>query len=249
MTDANLSTDLFSQTNETEVNYLEEAKKKFNVNGELDVNGLARGKVEADKFIEQLKRELEIERQRASQGKSIEELLTALKTNTQQSNLNEEPTREQNTSTPISPSQEDLQKLIETTLENQRRASNEETNKATVSAKLVEVWGASASVELNKKARELGLSIKQLEQMGKESPKALFTLLGVADTPTVPGSASSVPRSSTSAFNSNGTTNGERGKSYYDKLYRENPKLRFDAKTTAQEHRDAIKLGEKFFSI
>lgn len=44
------------KTNE-QVNYLEEAKKKFSNNGELDLEGLARGKYESDKHIARLEAE------------------------------------------------------------------------------------------------------------------------------------------------------------------------------------------------
>jgi hypothetical protein len=40
---------------------------------------------------------------------------------------------------------------------------------------------------------------------------------------------------------------GERDSSYYDNLRKTDPKRYFTQEVQAQRHRDALKLGEKFF--
>ena len=237
MTDTN--NDPFQTTEQ--VNYLEVVANKFKgADGNLDVNGLAKGKYEADQFIEQLKRENEELRTKANQGLSVKELLEEIK---RTNSGNQEPTRDnqQGNNPPTNPT--DIAQLVKDTINQTTAEQREAQNKASVVAKLNEVWGTNVGAELVKKANELNVSVKRLEEIGKESPQALFSMLGLNAQRVVPGSAT-VPTSRVATQN---VVSGERTKSYYDKLYRDNPSLRHDARTTAQEHRDAIKLGEAFF--
>ncbi len=240
MTDTN--TDPFSN-HEAEVNYLEYAKTKFKAaDGNVDVEGLARGKYESDNFIKQLQKELEETRAKASQGMSVKDLLEELR---QQQIV--PPARNEGNPPPVNPpassSTEDLAKIVKDTLDQTERERREAANKQAVVNKLNEQFGANAGAELAKKANELGMSVKRLEEIGKESPQGLFTLLGIGVATQVPGSA----RPPTGRIQMPDTNTGERTKKYYDELYRTNPKAKYDSKIAAQEHRDAIKLGAKFF--
>jgi hypothetical protein len=238
MTDTN--TDPFAQTTNEQVNYLDHAKSKFHTNeGELDIEGLARGKYESDKFISQLQLELAEARKKAEQGMAVKDLLEAIKSNPPGL---VEPTPTPTVTDPTAATPTDISQLVKDTINQTAREQREAANKAAVVAKLNETFGGNAGNELGKKASELGISVARLEEIGKESPQALFNLLGLG-TVVVPGSAN-VP-TSRNALPSTGV--GDRTKKYYDNLYRQNPNLRFDPKTTAQEHRDAIKLGERFF--
>lgn len=227
------------KTNEEQVNYLEVVTNKFkNADGTLNVEGLARGKYEADSFIEQLKKELETERQKAKEGLSYAQLLEEIK----RTNAGgEPPSAPANVTNP--PTADELSKLVKDTLHQTTIEQKELANKATVIEKLNAEWGTNVASELAKKSRELGISVARLEEIGKESPAALFATLGLNAPKVVPGSAT-VPTSRVSFPNN---SNGERTKSYYDDLYRKNPAAKYDSKIAAQEHRDAIRLGAAFF--
>ncbi len=241
MTDTN--NDPFAQTSNEQVNYLEYVKTKFNKDGNVDIEGLARGKYESDKHIETLTRENAELRTKADQGMSVKDLLEELR---KQQIVpvpanNGEPT-------PVNPpanqsNPDDLAKLVKDTLNQTELERREAANKATVVSKLNEEFGANSGTELAKKASELGISVKRLEEIGKESPVALFNLLGLNGNRNVPGSA----KPPTGRVQMPDTNTGDRTKRYYDELYRTNPKARHDAKITAQEHRDALRLGERFF--
>lgn len=227
------------QTNE-QVNYLDEVTKKFNKDGQLDVEGLARGKFEADKHIAKLEAELADQRKKAEQGVAMKDLLDAIKG--QNGNVVEP--------TPSNPPQDtaanpvDVEALVRETLVKSQNEQREVTNKNTVVAKLNEVWGNQTAVKLQEASTTLGISVKELENMGKQSPVALFQLLGI-NTPPRPGNGSTVP---TSTVQIGGGKVGVRNKRYYDELYKSNPKLRNDSKVTSQEMRDAIEQGEAFFN-
>lgn len=227
--------------NQTEqVNYLEVAKTKFHgANGELDIEGLARGKYESDKFINQLQAELAEARKKAEQGMAVKDLLEVIKSNPPGSS---EPTLAPKETSPTA-EPADISQLVKDTINQTAREQRETTNKATVVAKLNEVYGTNSGTELAKKSSELGISVKRLEEIGKESPQALFTMLGLNNPVNVPGSTH-VPTSRVSMPND---SSGDRTKSYYDKLYKQNPAAKYDAKIAAQEHRDAIRLGVAFF--
>lgn len=239
MTDT--TNDPFSQTNAEQVNYLEVVTNKFKgADGNLDVAGLARGKYESDQFIETLKKELETERQKAAQGLSVKELLEEIKRTT--TNSQEPPLATPPGNNPPN-NAADIAQLVKDAISQNTNEQREAQNKVAVVNKLNETWGQNTGSELVKKANELGVSVKRLEEIGKESPQALFRMLGLDVARQVPGSTT-VP---TSRVLPNNVVSGDRTKSYYDKLYRDNPKLRHDSKTTAQEHRDALKLGAAFF--
>lgn len=239
MTDAT-TTDPFSQrTNEDQVNYLAEMTAKFNKDGNLDVDGLARGKYEADKFIENLKKENDELRRKADQGMAVKDLLEAIKSTPQG---NTEPNRDTQQA-PNPPNTDDLARIVKDTISQTENERKEAQNKATVVLKLNEEWGSNSTTELAKKAQELGMTIKRLEEIGKESPQALFNILGIGTAVRAPGSTN-VP---TSRVSLPSTSTGDRTKKYYDELYRTNPKAKYDPKIAAQEHRDAIRLGPNFF--
>lgn len=240
MTDANI--DPF-KTNEDQVNPLDYVKTKFSKeDGEINWEGVAKGKLEADQFIETLKRENEELRRKADQGMAMKDLLEAIKSNPPGNPIVEPP---HDTPPAINPpNTDDLVKLVKDTLAQTTNEARETQNKATVVQKLNQEWGANVGAELTKKASELGVSVKRLEEIGKESPQALFNMLGIGSPAQVHGTAH-VPASRVAL--PTGGNIGERTKKYYDELYRTNPKLKYDAKITAQEHRDAIRLGERFF--
>lgn len=237
MTDANLN-DPFKTVNE--VNYVEEVKKKFaNENGELDIEKLARGKYEADEFIKRVTAENEELRKKAEQGMALEDFYKKVKG---------EPTVGDNGPTVVDPkelspaSPEDIEKIIRDTLskaENERRVKS---NLEVINSKLAEVWGDSATKELNNAARQLGVSVEDLRDIGLRSPDALFRMIGL-NTPSAP-SGTVAP---TGGFNIRSDAGGARNQKFYKELRRTNPTLYNDPKTQAQEMRDAIKLGAAFF--
>lgn len=240
MTDT-VSTDPFAQTNSQSVNYLEAMTAKFNKDGALDVEGLAKGKFESDQFIAQLQTELAETRRKAEQGLAVKDLLEAIKNDPTRNG--EPPLNQQANTSSASNNPEDLQKVIRDTINQSANEQREAANKAAVVSKLNETWGANSTAELSKKASELGITVKRLEEIGKESPAALFTLLGV-NSVARPNGTTNVPTSSVALPSTN---TGDRTKKYYDELRRTNPKLYKDPKTQAQEHRDAIRLGSAFF--
>jgi hypothetical protein len=230
------------KTNE-QVNYLEEAKKKFSNNGELDLEGLARGKYESDKHIARLEAEAAELRKQASQGMAVKDLLEAIRSEKNDPPQNTNENREDTSQT--APNQQvDIAKLVQEEIDRVNRVRAEEANKSSVNAKLREVWGENASVELQKVASSLGVSLLTLQDLAKSSPQAFFRMTGIDQKPQAP-SGSTVP---TSTVNLPGGNSKVRDKKYYDNLKSTNRKLYESKEVQAQEMRDALALGAAFFN-
>jgi hypothetical protein len=240
LTDANLNNDPFKTVDE--VNYVEEVKKKFaNESGELDIAKLARGKYEADKFIERVTAENEELRKKAEQGMALEDFYKKVKGDPAPLGDNGHTVVDPKELSPASP--EDIEKIIRDTLskaENERRVKS---NLEVITSKLTEHWGDNAAKELNSIARQLGVSVDDLRDIGLRSPDALFRMIGLNNSPGTP-SGTVAP---TGGFNIRSDAGGARNQKFYKELRRTNPSLYNDPKTQAQEMRDAIKLGAAFF--
>jgi hypothetical protein len=238
MTDTNI--DPF-QTNE-QVNPLDYAKTKFSkADGELDVEALARGKYEADTFIEQLKQETATWRAKAEQGIALKDLMDAIKS--EKPNGGEPPLAASNVEEHAKDKDErPIDEIVQTALTKAENERKEAANKNVVVNKLNEVWGNNVGSELRNASNSLGIPVAELEAMGRKSPQALFRLLGV-DAPRTAPSGTHVP---TSTVNIGGGAN-KRSASWYRNQYKANPALRNDSKFAVQEMNDAIAQGEAFF--
>lgn len=228
-------------------NYLEELVgegKKFK-----DVSSLAKGKAEADMYIETLTRKLDALSEEVNKRKTAEEIADQLRSqmadrsssseNTHQSSLENENDGQNKLS------MADIEKLVEERLKKDKELSKAQQNVNTVNERLVKEYGASAPKVLQDKAVELGVSVEYLKQQAQVSPQVFFNLVGLGGQKQV--QANFVPPQSSMNTASSEPSGTVRNKSFYDKLYRDNPHLRSDSKTTIQEHRDAVRLGEKFY--
>lgn len=231
------------QTNEP-VDYLEEAKKKFKTEeGELDLDGLARGKYESDKHIARLEAEMAELRKQASQGLAVKDLLEAIRNEKNDPPQNTSEMQDNVTQTAPTP-QVDIAKLVQEEIERTERERVQTKNQQIVNEKLREVWGENAATELQKLANNLGVSILTLKDLAKSSPAAFFRMTGI-DQQKTPPSGTAVP---TSTVNLPGGTSKVRNKAYYDNLKATNRKLYETKEVQAQEMRDALALGAAFFN-
>lgn len=226
-------------TNE-QVNYLEELVgdgKKFKTPEDL-----AKGKAEADRYIETLKQELEAAKAQAANGANVESILAEIKklNESKPGNDGGQPPMNERENTTI-PNIEELvlQTLTKTEAERQARE-----NKNSVIAKMNEVWGADSGKELSKTAANLGVSVEYLNSVAQQSPKVFFQLTGLNTNRSAP-SGTTVP---TSKVNFGGPEGTVRDARFYRELKKSNPKLYADTKTQIQMARDAQRIGESFFN-
>lgn len=231
-------------------NWLEELVgegKKFK-----DPNELARGKAEADAFIERLKREQEELRTELNTRLTLEQYLDKMGSNANQNQNGRsdpppnEPNGDGSNTTALKP--EDIERLIETKVSEREKQRIQSQNRAEVKQKLTEAFGNDYISKLKEVGGALGLSAERLDEMAAESPKAFLKLVGADTAPQnqqrKPDSLFVPPTGQTTQTR---TVSGDRTKSYYDTLKKNDPKNYWSAAVQNQMHKDALRLGENFF--
>lgn len=210
--------------------------KKFKSPAEL-----AKGKAESDRYIELQKSEVARLKQELAARESVEALITKMKSVSQtptEPNISSTPGADQNVLDDSS-----LEARLLSILEKRDATRLTETNVQKVTRILDEQFGADVPIVLTHKAKELGMTGKQLQQIAETSPEAFLKLID-ANVPHTP-MAGAAPRSDVNTTANQ--TSGLRNAAFYEKMKRENPKQYFDSKTTVQQLKDARELGDKYF--
>ena len=221
--------------------------KKFKTPQEL-----ARAKAESDAFIERLKNENSGLRDELKTRTTLEEVMTKL-TQTQrqdppssQNNHNGED--EDSKTTAITPEQ--IAKLVDEKVSQRESMRQAEANVAFVSNELKKAFGDSYVNRLQTEAQALGMSKEEVNRMAAQAPKALLRLLGADKAPEVRPQAPDVftPPSSRVQSQSAHTGATERTKAFYDAMKKQDANRYWSKEIQSQMHRDAVRLGEKFFT-
>ena len=194
--------------------------KKFNSQEDL-----AKGKVESDRFIEQLQSELSGLREELDKRMTSEEVLAKIREETNSAN------QAQGEQTSPSLSEDKVAELVKNTLESTRTEEQRNTNLKAVDDKLVELYGDKANAELTKKANELGVGVDFLAGVAMQSPAAFFNTVGInTNQQTTPGVTQSTVN--TEALAQTGGQAPQQGsKEYFDNLRKENPREYWNPKT------------------
>lgn len=212
-----------------------------------DPEVLAKGKIEADGYIQTLEGQLTQMREDLKKKEYQEEVLEQLQKKATEStavnngvpNNNNSNTEGENTTRNLS--EEDLKSLVEQTLNQREADAVTKTNLQRVDEELDKSFGTNAEEVVKKKAEELGMSMDRLSEIASESPNAFFTLIGEPKpsfNPMVNGSVR------TEGVNMQVST--DRNWQYYQKLRRENPNQYYEPKMQQQLLQDRMRLGDNF---
>lgn len=211
---------------------------------------LARGKMEADRHIQNLEKELAGLREDLNARLNMESFLDRLEKSGVTPETSTQAPLESDYEDRVKPaglSMEDVDKLVSQKLEEKTTQSQRQQNTQYAIQKLQEAFGPRFGDHVQKVTDEMGLGRQFLEDLAATNPNAFLKFVG-ADKPQVRPNPDPVtaPRSS---FNTASVSqgSGERTQSYYDKLRKEDPGRYWDKRTQAEMHRMALKLGEKFF--
>lgn len=234
MTDTNLFADHNDDDNVNHLEALVGDGKKFRT-----VEDLAKGKAESDRYIATLTAQLDEARTEVQKRIALEDLKTAILERDNNNNQTLPTPVVQGTVVDADSIEELISKHLTAAEANKIKTANEQI----VADTLTNTFGANARAELIRTSKEVGLSIKELEDLGQRNPNALFKLVGIGNQPIPNGG--NVPRSSERI---DSTSNGERNKGYYDKLKVSDPRAYWDKKTQIQMNKDAMRLKERFYS-
>lgn len=215
------------------------------------IEELANGKLEADRFIEQLKREnqmmseqmAELEAKKTKEY-AVSDLMDAIKKANKQAEAEGNP--------PIS--EDDLRKtvgeIMDGRLAEQTRAENRaRANKAVLDKVNGDVEAAKSYVA--ERAKELGMSVENLQRLSEDSPSAFQRLIDVKPTSGSQSVSAIDGAANTASFDSRAPQmeiDGHHTKAYYEKLKADLGPAKYwnDTKIRAQYTKDAMALGERF---
>ena len=212
-----------------------------------DPEVLAKGKLEADGYIQELETQLNSMREDLSKQDYAKSLLDQLQNKAAESTTaniampknNIGDTSDGNTNPNLS--EEDLKSLVERTLTERDKDSVVKQNLSLVNEEMEKSYGTDASAKIQDKAKELGLTLQRMQEIAAESPTAFFNLIGEPKKnfkPMVQGSVR------TEGVNMQASS--ERDWSYYQNLRRENRSLYYTPKVQRQLMEDKNRLGGKF---
>lgn len=234
----------------TPTNYEEEVKRKYSKeDGTLDYEKLFQGRVEADRFIDQLKEENKGLRNDLNSRITVEDSLSKLLERST-SNNNEQRVGERlpnPSEAPIPPtptqaaSKEDLMKLVREALETESSKAKKQANLATAVSELEKTFGPNYVEHVSRKAQDLGVSVEFFDKLASESPKALIALVSERKQE---GSFSTPPHGS--SVNQGNTPQGKTYK-YYESVRKSDPKTYWSPSFQNEMYANAAKLGSKFY--
>lgn len=203
------------------------------------VEELAKGKQEADAFIEQLKSETAGLREDLSKRPTMEDIQDIVK-----SYASEQESTNSNVSG------EDIQKLVQTELQASKVADKQADNVKQASDKMFELYGDKAKEVVQQKANELGVAVEYLEQMAAANPKIFYATMGVQDNPNNQGSdgGNHQPEGHNAEQFQKKTEQQTGTWSYYRQLRKENPKNYWSPKVQNEIFRLRKEQGPEFYN-
>lgn len=204
--------------------------KKF-----ADANALAKAKLESDNFIKQLEREAAELRKEVSSKATMDEIMTQIR------QLAPKTVDDRQPPAPVTPSAhtpDELETVVARLLEQRKNEDKVSHNRSSVEAKIAEKWGADAQIQMNKKAKELGVELSYLQKVALESPSAFFRLVGL-DSTTIQAGPVVAPRSGMNSPQHQDPT--VRDEKYWEGMKARNPTEYFSPKATNLRYKDAFR--------
>jgi hypothetical protein len=203
---------------------------------------LARGKKEADAFIEQLKRENAEMREDLTKAKSLDEVLDSIKGESKKEGDNQGPQFDEET----------LVKLVDSRLSAKEQENQRQANSKVVEQAMIKRFGEfdKANAYINAKAQELGMSVREMKTLADNNPKAFFRLVGI-ETQSHEGHKGQ-PDSGSANSEAIRTQNEqslytEGTWEYYQNLRKSNPKKYYSPEVQNEMFKQRSKLGDAFY--
>lgn len=212
-----------------------------------EVTDLARAKVEADAFIERLKRENAELRNKKDTELSMQTFLDNLDKKLKappaivpDGTPPKEPTADQ----PKGISQEEILSLFEQQAEKREAEKRKQENLAQAVAASQKAFGANYQLVLEQKARELGIGKDFLSEVAQKNVPAFLRLVGAdvaQDNPQL------FP---TGSVQTSRPSNSSQGKKFsdFEKIRKEDPQRYMSAAVQNEIMAEAIKQGDAFYS-
>lgn len=199
------------------------------------VEDLARGKYEADAYVERLTEEQKELRAELEKRVGLEEKLDSL--------LKAQEGRDRKPNDPPAGKQVDdldIDKLIDGKLSERAKAEQERTMFQESQKAVVDHFGGDAEQArqfVAKRAQELGVTPEYLGSRAKESKQAFLALVGIQARPD--NRQTDIPRGTQTDVPASHQGPKPGTKQYYDQMRRENPRLYYSAKIQQEQFKAA----------
>jgi hypothetical protein len=212
-----------------------------------DVESLALGKVESDKFVTDLQAQLSEVKSKLGEQDYAKTLLEQLQNASTNANpvkpvVQEPVSTEPKDDTLFKASEEDLRNLVEKTFEDREVKSKADNNLKIVREALEKEYGTEATAKLKAVATELGLTESYIDTIAAQSPAAIFQLIGKATKEFQPNVNTTVRTEGVNLSSTN-----QRNSKFYSDLYKSNRKSWSSLEVQNQMVADATKLGTDFY--
>ena len=213
-----------------------------------DEKSLARSKVEADEFIKSLTKEMGELKQELNTRARLEDLLTkVVEPKVPPSNVENQTPREENQLPASGLTADQLEEVLNRKLNEREVKSNRERNVSAIKQELASKFGTGYVDVLKAKASELGVTSDWMNSLAADNPKALLKLVGADTVQARPNDLFSAPPQNQVVTGFVPNTQ-DRTQSYYNDLKKRDPKTYWHKDTQVALHKDAMRLGERFFS-
>lgn len=206
-----------------------------------DANALAKGKMQADLFVQKLlaeKRDLEA---RLTNTQSVEDLIKSLKNDPPSPNPGE--VRRPNEVTGTNP--EDIQRIVQETVAAREEEAKKTRNLSEVTETLKSQFGDNYVAALEERTKDLGVGKTFLDDLAKTNPKAFLKLVGVETKKEPPMSVFTPPNSRINTGATVQTVSGEKTYSYYEKIRKSDPATYRSLQS--EMFSQAARLGDDFY--
>jgi hypothetical protein len=209
---------------------------------------LAKGKFEADKFVEDLKRQNEELRKDLEEGTKLDELMKLIKEGQKSPEApggQQVPSETPGGTSPEPLTEEKLRALVENHVSQRESETQRQRNISAVDQEMNEKFGDSAHAVLVRRAAELDMTLEEAQELAASKPKAFIRLMGLDSKGTTPSPVTigNTQRSEGGNFNRSGTT---RDWAYYQDMRRNKKSLYFSPAVQQQLIKDRLELGDKF---
>ena len=219
------------------------------------VKDLARGKYEADLYVNTLTRQLDelrgdylkLREDNTARAK-LEDLIGQLEGKQQQLTNSEQPLAKLEVKDKPGIDPNELKSLVSSSIQEYEMTRRQTDNFNKVKAKLEEQYGEKYPSVLKNQIAELGLTEEDVNALARKSPTAFFKTLGIEQAPARDNFQNPVLSSQNSeSFRPKGAQ--KRTRSWYLDMKKNDPKRYLDPKTNVEMHNDALALGEAFFDV
>lgn len=148
-----------------------------------DPEVIAKGKLESDKFIEDLKRQNEELRAQMKREEDLAELVATIKAQAQNkapdSQASHQTEQDESQHTARSQEPEEIEALVERMFSEKEQKTTRQKNIEAVDAELTKKYGDNANSVVARAARELDMTVAEAQELAATKPRAFFRLMGL----------------------------------------------------------------------